>query len=454
MVDAAYVAWRADCAAGRASILVTESARDVRALNERARAERLLLDGAVDHREVGLVDGCRASVGDVVITRQNDRRIPTMRGGWVKNGDRWLVTDIRRDGSVLVKRLGGRCGRTVLPPKYVAEHVDLGYAVTAHRAQGVTVDTAHVVVTASTTRENLYVSMTRGRESNIAYVALDQPDDSHSTPEADDVTARTVLYGVLQQSGADLSANQTIEAEYELHVGIDRLAAEVETIAAEAQHDRFADLLSRSGLTADQHAAVVESTAFGPLAASLRRAEAYHHDLEKLVPRVVDRHGLDDADDIAAVLRYRVDKLAATPPRGCRLRPRLIAGLIPEPLGPMSAEDRQAIDQRKELIESRARALLDVGIGGGASWTNRLGEPPQDPIHREQWAHAATSVAAYRDRYRITSDLPLAGGASDDDQRADRRRAQIALRTAVALSSASRSESRTVRTDLRAVLGP
>jgi hypothetical protein len=60
MVDAAYVAWRADCAAGRASILVTESARDVRALNERARAERLLLDGAVDHREAQLVDGPHA----------------------------------------------------------------------------------------------------------------------------------------------------------------------------------------------------------------------------------------------------------------------------------------------------------------------------------------------------------------------------------------------------------
>ena len=55
MLDAAYVAWRADCAAGRASILVTESARDVRALNERARAERLLLDGAVDRHEVDLV---------------------------------------------------------------------------------------------------------------------------------------------------------------------------------------------------------------------------------------------------------------------------------------------------------------------------------------------------------------------------------------------------------------
>lgn len=329
MVDAAYVAWRADCAVGRASILVTESAGDVRALNERARAERLLLDGAVDDREAQLVDGCRASVGDVVITRQNDRRIRTMRSGWVKNGDRWLITDIRRDGSVLVTRLGARGGSTVLSSEYVAEHVDLGYAVTAHRAQGVTVDTAHVVVTASTTRENLYVSMTRGRESNIAYVALDQPDDSHSGREADDVTARTVLYGVLQHSGANLSATQTIEAEYELYGGIDRVAAELETIAAEAQRERFADLLSRSGLTAEQHAAVVESRAFGPLTAALRRAEAYHHDLELLVPRVVGRHGLDDADDIAAVLHDRIDKLAATPPRGCCFRPRLIAGLIP-----------------------------------------------------------------------------------------------------------------------------
>ena len=86
----------------------------------------------------------------------------------------------------------------MLPAGYVAEHVDLGYAVTAHRAQGITVDTSHVVVTGSTTRENFYVSMTRGRESNIAYVALDKPDDSHAAPEPDEVTARTVLFGVLQ----------------------------------------------------------------------------------------------------------------------------------------------------------------------------------------------------------------------------------------------------------------
>ena len=52
---------------------------------------------------------------------------------------------------------------------------NLGYAVTAYRAQGVTVDTSHVLVDPSMTRENLYVAMTRGRDGNFAYVAVDAP---------------------------------------------------------------------------------------------------------------------------------------------------------------------------------------------------------------------------------------------------------------------------------------
>ena len=347
MLDRAYEAWRADCRAGKSSILVTESSHAVRTLNERARAERLLDAGAVNGREVLLADGNRASIGDHIITRRNDRALRTSRGGWVKNGDRWQVVDVRRDGSMLVDRLDPRYeGKAVLPAEYVAEYVDLGYAVTAHRAQGITVDTSHVVVTPSTTRENLYVSMSRGRESNVAYVALDQPDDSHATPEPDDVTAHTVLFGVLNHSGASLSAHQTMEAEYAIHGGIDRLAAELETIAADAQRHRFLELLRRSGLTPEQHETAARSSALGPLMASLRRAEAFHHDLEKLVPRVVGQHPLDDADDIAAVLQYRIEQAAASPPRNCRLAPRLIAGLIPTPLGEMpdraSPSDRRA----------------------------------------------------------------------------------------------------------------
>ena len=250
-----------------------------------------------------------------------------------------------------------------------------------------------------------------------------------------------------------MSAHQTMEAEYAIHGGIDRLAAELETLAADAQRDRFVERLRRSGLTPAQHEAVVQSSAFGPLTASLRRAEAYHHDLEKLVPRVVGQHALDDADDIAAVLRYRIDQAAASPPRRCRLRPRLIAGHIPEPLGEMSAEDRQSIDERAELIESRALGLATAAVDAGAPWARRLGTPPADPGARESWLLAAAAVAAYRDRYMIESDLPTGGGATSDAQRADRQWAQWAAREAQRLAVEADTERR-VATPAHAISVP
>jgi conjugative relaxase-like TrwC/TraI family protein len=439
MLDRAYEAWRADCRAGKASILVTESSHSVRTLNERARAERLLHAGAgaVNGQEVLLAPGNRASIGDHIVTRRNDRTLRTTRGGWVKNGDRWQVLDIRLDGSLLVDRLDPRYdGKAVLPAEYAAEHVDLGYAVTAHRAQGITVDTSHVVVTPSTTRENLYVSMSRGRASNHAYVALDQPDDSHSTPQPEHTTAHTVLCGVLTHSGASMSAHQTMEAEYAIHGGIDRLAAELETIAADGQRHRFVELLSRSGLTPEQQQAAAQSSALGPLIASLRRAEAFHHDLEKLVPRIVGQHGLGDADDLAAVLRYRIEQTAASPPRDCRLTPRLIAGLIPTPMGEMSPEHRRSIDERAELIEARARSLVAAAVDDDAPWCRRLGTPPTEPQARERWTRSAMTVAAYRDRYKVDRELPLGGGATTAAEWADRQRAHHALREAAHQSRA------------------
>ena len=239
MMDAAYLAWAADVKGGRTSILVAEATDDGDPLNRRARADRIVADPVGDI-EVNLADGTQASEGDLVITRHNDRRLHTLRGGWVRNGDRWRVTRVHKDGSMQVQRLGVDFGGTVtLPAAYVAEHVDLGYAVTAHRAQGMTVDTSHVVVTGSTTRENFYVSMTRGRDSNIAYVALDKPDEGHAAPEPDEVNAHTVLYGVLQHIGGELSAHQMIVAEQERWSSIAQLAAEYETIGAVAQRDRW-----------------------------------------------------------------------------------------------------------------------------------------------------------------------------------------------------------------------
>ncbi|WP_207782606.1 MobF family relaxase [Phytoactinopolyspora limicola] len=409
ILDAAYTAWRNDLDAGHASIMIAETIDTVSALNARAQLDRIVAGEVLATCEVNLHDGTRASVGDLVVTRRNDRRLASGRG-WVKNGDRWTVTGIGDGGSVVVRRAGHPSSSVTLPPDYVSEHVELAYAVTVHRAQGVTVDTAHAVVASpSMTREAFYVAMTRGRTRNTAYVATDQSHlEQHQKPVSeDDVTATAVLTGVLARRGAEPSAHETLRAEQERWMSIAQLAAEYETIAAEAQRGRWATLVQTCGLSPEQAVAVVNSEAFGPLAATLRRAEAHHCDVDSLLPRLVTRRGLDDAEDIAAVLHRRL--IAAVPPRhtGGQRPPELIAGLIPTAVGPMDASAREALAERHRLVERRANTLAGAAIEERADWVRRLGNDPHEPRRRAAWRRAVVTVAAYRDRHGITDAHPL-----------------------------------------------
>ena len=438
MTDASYTAWRADRNQGLVSVLVAETRDDVSALNQRARAD-LILDGTLKPgREVELTDGTAAGVGDTIITRRNDRRLHNGKD-WVRNGDTWTIKGIRDDGSVTIRKTGRRFGGIiVLPTAYVADHVDLGYAVTAHRAQGVTVDTAHVLVEPTTTRENFYVAMTRGKHANRAYVILDRPDE-HAEPHPGDnphATGRSVLYGVLQHVGAELSAHETITAEQEHWGSIAQLAAEYETIAAAAQRDRWATLIRSSGLTAEQVEAAIESEAFGALTAELRRAEANHHDLDTLFPRLVAARGFEDADDIASVLHHRLARATARPAKSGRTRkaPRLIAGLIPSADGPMADDMRHALDERRQLIEHRSTTVLDSALTDQEPWTASLGPEPEVEKEAKAWRRNARVVAAYRDRYQITSSRPLGPEPEIAAQKIDHARADAALFRARAIT--------------------
>lgn len=429
MTDAAYDAWRGDIRAGLSSVLVTEATATVTRLNQRARAERIITGETEASREVELADGNRASVGDLIITRRNQRQLRSLRGGWVRNGDRWRITDLLPDGSVLATRLDQRTGgAVVLPAAYVRESVDLGYATTAHRAQGMTVDTAHVVASGRTNRENLYVSMTRGRRSNAVYVALDDPDDTHTPPQDEEVTERTVLYGILKRSGAELSAHQMIETEHEQWSSIAQMAAEYETIAADAQRDRWTKLVRQIGLDEADVERVLGSDSFTPLTAEFRRAEANGYNLNTVLPRVVASRGLADAHDIGAVLIARLHHATARPKRTGRRRaaPDLIVGLIPAASGPMTAEHRHALDERRELMEDRATALAERAINEREPWVAAVGLPPQDAD--ASWDAQIRTVAAYRDRYDITGAHPLGSMPESITQRADRERAAAALR--------------------------
>ena len=57
-----------------------------------------------------------------------------------------------------------------VPRSYLAHSAELAYGGNVHVAQGRTVDTAHLLVTESLSRQALYVGMTRGRQANTAHV--------------------------------------------------------------------------------------------------------------------------------------------------------------------------------------------------------------------------------------------------------------------------------------------
>jgi ATP-dependent exoDNAse (exonuclease V) alpha subunit len=90
----AFNAWVSDRAAGLDTIMIAPTRDLVAELNRRARAHRL--NGAPASSEVSLADGNQASIGDVIITRRNDRRLRLAATDWVKNGDRWTITPCRK----------------------------------------------------------------------------------------------------------------------------------------------------------------------------------------------------------------------------------------------------------------------------------------------------------------------------------------------------------------------
>jgi conjugative relaxase-like TrwC/TraI family protein len=204
--DAVFEGWARERANGRDCLMLAPTRDLVRELNLRAQAAR----GLAGH-SVPLSDACEARVGDAVITRRNDRRLGVSGTDWVKNGDRWTVTDVH-DGALLVRHRDSGLHAT-LPATYVAAHVELGYASTVHAAQGLTADVMQGIVTGEQTRQTLYTMLTRGRAENHVHVVLADVGEDHyplPSPTLDRAaTATEVLEGILARDGAAVSATTT-----------------------------------------------------------------------------------------------------------------------------------------------------------------------------------------------------------------------------------------------------
>jgi hypothetical protein len=434
LLDALYQAWRVDTDAGKTSLMIAPDAHTVGELNRRARAD-LVNAGQVSRDGIELAGGGTAGVGDVIVTRQNDRRLGT-GGRWVRNGDRWRVSAVRNNGSLTVSPPHGGVS-VVLPARYVAVHVELGYCATAHRAEGRTVDTAHAIVWPTTTREVLYVSATRGRDANHLYVDTRyDPDPQTGHDKAiEPQSAREVLTSVLAREGADISAHEAVRRAEEEARSVATLASEYQTIAAAAQASRWDQLLAQSGLTASQIDSVRASQAYGPLTAALRAAEGAGLDVDRALPAMVARRTLINADDVASVLHHRVEAWAAShSPIG---EEDLVAGLVPRARRVPDPDLARGLQERDRAIEERATDLARQAVTKVLPWIGQLGTPPASDRARQEWLRSVSTVAAYRDRWGIKGDPRPLGApetVTSKEQYDQRKRALAAAKRAIDLS--------------------
>ena len=206
MLDRAYRSWVQAREGGESMVVMAGDHRTVDSLAMRIRAARVQA-GEV---EPGGIEVGEQTVGkgDEIVTLRNDRRLLTSTGHWVRNGDRWRVDQRDHHGGLQVDSLDRR-GRIHLPASYAAEHVALSYAVTLHKAQGVTVDHGIVLVDETTSELGLYVGMTRGRHTNHALVGTETGETEHGRPRQS-VTAREVQARVLQRDTAERSATEIL----------------------------------------------------------------------------------------------------------------------------------------------------------------------------------------------------------------------------------------------------
>ena len=194
MERAAIAAWWRHWKRDETVLLMAPSIDTVDRLNERAQQRRIIAGQLDSERFVETASGVRLHVGDVIATRRNDRSIETNRHEMVRNRNTFTITYLNDDGGIAAV---GDTGLVVLPAAYVADHVELAYAVTAMGAQGRTVDHAITVIDGVTDVRNIYVPMTRGRESNHAYLTIEGED-----------TAADVFARYLTNDWIDLPAHE------------------------------------------------------------------------------------------------------------------------------------------------------------------------------------------------------------------------------------------------------
>ncbi|MGE0027250.1 MAG: MobF family relaxase [Thermoleophilia bacterium] len=148
------------------AVIIAHDRREVRLLNEMARAELHRAGRLSDRRLVA--EGREWAIGDRLLCRRNDYRLD------VRNGTRGLVIGLDEREQALI--LWTDDGREVALPAGYLRHAEHGYAMTGHVSQGTTVERTYLLATPERGgREWAYVAGSRHRIDLEVYAIHTNP---------------------------------------------------------------------------------------------------------------------------------------------------------------------------------------------------------------------------------------------------------------------------------------
>ena len=429
-MDQAACAYLATHLTGRNVLLMAADWARCRELSARIRDDLIHLGLVGAGRTIQIAEGAEASAGDLIICRANDHRLEAGEPGRaLANGDILRIEAITRRG-IMVRRMldpdpatGQRrfADRAFRYDGYQTS--DLAYAVTGHSAQGATVHTGIALVTGTEDRQWLYPALTRGTDTNLAYVfttparPADPQTGTRPAPElgryerlrreragylpdeplpaspdrAGQREPVAVLADILSRDGAELSASAIRQRNL---ANADHLATLHAIWIAETQaarHDRYRDLVM-AALPPGHRQSLSHQARW--LSRTLHAAELAGLDPAEVIRTAIASRDLAGSRDIAAVL-------------DARIRPR-IDPLLPQRQGAWAGRVPRLPDPARHAYLARIAAMMDDRtrrLGQHAaqttpSWAaSALGPVPAGSAARRQWEDKAASIAAYREMY-------------------------------------------------------
>lgn len=189
--------WIAEYDPTRSSLILAYMRKDVRALNEQARAalqERGIIGQGAEFRTE---DGMRNfSAGDQIVFLKNEKSLGVMNG--------MIARVVEAEKGRIVAEVGSEHRRVEIDQAFY-RNVDHGYATTIHKSQGATVDRVKILVSSMFDRHLSYVALTRHRDSVELYAATQEFARYSRVDHAAGITGKLVDAGMAKfREGEDI----------------------------------------------------------------------------------------------------------------------------------------------------------------------------------------------------------------------------------------------------------